>query len=67
MPHPAIYQHRPHHPRLQDFRVTVADEAGFESEFELQAESRTAARREAIRLHAAERDDTPVASWARVH
>lgn len=64
MPHAAIYQ-RPIHAPINAFTVTVSSPEGRE-QFVIQSDSREAARREAIRLYAAERD-TPVQAWARVH
>lgn len=64
MPHAAIYQ-RPIRTPITDFTVTVSSPEGRE-QFTIPADTREAARREAIRLYAAERD-TPVQAWARVH
>lgn len=64
MPHAAIYQ-RPVHAQINAHTVTVTSPEGRE-QFVINASTREAARREAIRLYAAERD-TPVQAWARVH
>ncbi|MES2347069.1 MAG: hypothetical protein V4641_05800 [Pseudomonadota bacterium] len=67
MPHAAMYQTRQMRQPIHEYHVSVADEAGFQSEFDIHATNEQAARREAIRLHAAERGDVPVSAWARVH
>ena len=64
MPHAAIYQ-RPIHKPVTEFTVTVTSPEGSE-QFVIPAATREAARREAIRLYAAERD-TQAQAWARVH
>lgn len=63
MPHAPIYQ-RPVREPQRTIRVTVNSPEG-ESHFEVTAKSADHAKREALRLYAAEHD-SPVTAWAEV-
>lgn len=64
MPHAVIYQ-RPMRRPMHQFRVTVASPEGRE-QFDVHAPSTNEAKREALKLYAAEHD-SPITVWAEVH